>query len=154
MNMEIWIKIGKLAKEILGDAAPAPTDFSALEKTIIPEQGERQDKTFTSYQAPMEDIEVLPEYDFILQALQAGCPSIFVTGKAGTGKSTLIQWLCQQLQGCAVVAPTAIAAVNVRGDTIHSFFGLPPFAYRPRWQFYRQGQKPAGTGKCEVPDRG
>jgi ATP-dependent exoDNAse (exonuclease V) alpha subunit len=83
----------------------------------------------------MDNIEVLPEYDFILKALQAGCPSIFVTGKAGTGKSTLIQWLCRQLQGCAVVAPTAIAAVNVRGDTIHSFFGLPPAHIDPDGNF-------------------
>ena len=133
--MTVWKKINQLAKDILGDAAPVPADFSKLQEAIIPEQGERQDTTFTSYQAPMEDIEVLPEYDFILQALQAGCPSIFVTGKAGTGKSTLIQWLCQQLQGCAVVAPTAIAAVNVRGDTIHSFFGLPPSHIDPDGNF-------------------
>ncbi len=133
--MTVWDRINQFAKELLGDNAPVPTDFSALEKAIIPEQGQRQDKTFTSWQAPMEDIEVLPEYGFILQALQAGCPSIFVTGKAGTGKSTLIQWLCQQLQGCAVVAPTAIAAVNVRGDTIHSFFGLPPSHIDPDGNF-------------------
>lgn len=130
-----WDRINKLAKDLLGDNAPVPTDFSTLEKSIIPEQGQRQDKTFTSYPPPLEDIEVLPEYEFILQALQAGCPSIFVTGKAGTGKSTLIQWLCQQLQGCAVVAPTAIAAVNVRGDTIHSFFGLPPAHIDPDGNF-------------------
>jgi len=133
--MTVWDRITELAKEMLGDSAPVPRDMSEIEKLIIPEQGERQDTTFTSYQAPMEDIEVLPEYDFILQALQAGCPSIFVTGKAGTGKSTLIQWLCQQLQGCAVVAPTAIAAVNVRGDTIHSFFGLPPSHIDPDGNF-------------------
>lgn len=67
----VWDKIRKPAKGILGDAAPVPTDFSVLEKTIIPEQGERQDKTFTSYQAPTENIEVLPEYELILQTLQA-----------------------------------------------------------------------------------
>jgi ATP-dependent DNA helicase PIF1 len=133
--MDMWDKIAKLAKEMLGDSAPKPADFSKLEKKIIPEKGKRQDKTFTSYQPPQEGIEVLPEYDFILQALQAGCPSIFVTGKAGTGKSTLIQWLCQHLKGCAVVAPTAIAAVNVRGDTIHSFFGLPPSHIDPDGNF-------------------
>jgi ATP-dependent DNA helicase PIF1 len=133
--MTVWDKISQLARGILGDVAPSPADFSKLTKSIIPEQGRRQDKTFTSYPAPMADIEVLPEYEFILQALKAGCPSIFVTGKAGTGKSTLIQWLCQQLQGCAVVAPTAIAAVNVRGDTIHSFFGLPPAHIDPDGNF-------------------
>lgn len=133
--MPVWDKITKLAKDILGDTALTPANLSALQDTMIPEKGQQQPKTFTSFQSPLEDIEVLPEYDFILQALQAGCPSIFVTGKAGTGKSTLIQWLCQQLQGCAVVAPTAIAAVNVRGDTIHSFFGLPPSHIDPDGNF-------------------
>lgn len=133
--MNVWDQIRQLAKDILGDNAPSPADFSALEKTIVPEQGRKDNKTFTSYKPPPKDIEVLPEYNFILQALQAGCPSIFVTGKAGTGKSTLIQWLCLQLEGCAVVAPTAIAAVNVQGDTIHSFFGLPPSHIDPDGNF-------------------
>lgn len=131
----VWDTITKLAKDLLGETAPGPKNLSALQNKIIPESGRRQPTSFTSDQAPLEDIEVLPEYDFILQALQVGCPSIFVTGKAGTGKSTLIQWLYQQLQGCAVVAPTAIAAVNVRGDTIHSFFGLPPSHIDPDGNF-------------------
>lgn len=135
MTKNVWDKVKQLAKDVLGENVPVPTDFSALEKSIIPEQGQRQGKTFTSHQPPPEAIEVLPEYQFILQALQAGCPSIFVTGKAGTGKSTLIQWLCQQLPGCAVVAPTAIAALNVHGDTIHSFFGLPPSHIDPDGNF-------------------
>lgn len=133
--MSDWDTISKLAKDILGDKVPIPSNLSALQDKIIPETGQQKPTKFTSHQEPPEDIEVLPEYDFILQALQAGCPSIFVTGKAGTGKSTLIQWLCQQLQGCAVVAPTAIAAVNVRGDTIHSFFGLPPSHVDPDGHF-------------------
>lgn len=50
----------------------------------------------------------------------------FVTGPAGTGKSTLLQSLRARLSGRAVVvAPTGIAAMNVRGQTIHSFFRLP-----------------------------
>jgi energy-coupling factor transporter ATP-binding protein EcfA2 len=131
-----WETVARLAHELLGDAAPVPRDLSKIEKTIIPEHGKRQAKTFTSFAAPLEDIEVLPEYDFALRALQVGCPSIFVTGKAGTGKSTLIQWLCQKLEDCAVVAPTAIAAVNVQGDTIHSMFGLPPRHIDPDEDFH------------------
>jgi len=133
--MSIWEKIEKLAREILGDAAPKPKNFSKVEATIIPEHGKRQQKKYTSFAVPL-DIEVLPEYEFIYQALQQGCPSIFVTGKAGTGKSTLIQWLCRKLEGCAVVAPTAIAAINVQGDTIHSFFGLPPVHIDPDDEFH------------------
>lgn len=52
---------------------------------------------------------------------------IFVTGKAGTGKSTLLQYFREHTtKQLAVVAPTGVAAVNVRGQTIHSFFRFRP----------------------------
>ena len=38
----------------------------------------------------------------------------------------LVHWLVGQMDACAVIAPTAVAAINIGGDTIHSFFGLPP----------------------------
>jgi len=83
----------------------------------------------TRVQTP--DIEVLPEYDQVRRAVHQRVPAIFVTGKAGTGKSTLIRYLLASIKGCAVVAPTAIAALNVGGDTIHSFFGIPPATVDP-----------------------
>ena len=49
--------------------------------------------------------------------------SVFVTGRAGTGKSTLLRWLCSRSKKRPVVlAPTGIAALLVGGQTIHSFF--------------------------------
>jgi ATP-dependent DNA helicase PIF1 len=52
---------------------------------------------------------------------------LFVTGRAGTGKSTLLRALRDHIEDEAVVlAPTGLAAVNVGGQTIHSFFGFPP----------------------------
>ncbi len=52
---------------------------------------------------------------------------LFVTGRAGTGKSTLLRTLRDHITDEAVVlAPTGLAAVNVGGQTIHSFFGFPP----------------------------
>ncbi|MDR0275996.1 MAG: AAA family ATPase [Burkholderiaceae bacterium] len=105
---------------------PCPRDFSAVEAGIIPERGRRKRRKFSTFAQPAPDVEVLPEYEFVLQAMREGCPAIFVTGKAGTGKSTLIQWLRGKLDSCAVVAPTAIAAITAQGETIHSFFGLPP----------------------------
>jgi ATP-dependent exoDNAse (exonuclease V) alpha subunit len=52
---------------------------------------------------------------------------LFVTGRAGTGKSTLLRGLRDNLdQESVVLAPTGLAAVNVGGQTIHSFFGFPP----------------------------
>jgi ATP-dependent DNA helicase PIF1 len=67
-----------------------------------------------------------------LQAVQAaldGC-SIFVTGSAGTGKSRLLKLLIRQLNdkyseaAVAVTASTGIAALNIRGRTVHSFAGI------------------------------
>lgn len=58
--------------------------------------------------------------------------SLFVTGKAGTGKTTFIK-IIQKLikKNFLVLAPTGIAAMNVGGQTIHSFFGLPFEAIGP-----------------------
>lgn len=53
--------------------------------------------------------------------------NVFLCGSAGTGKSSLIQIFKEKYQGnCVVVAPTGVAAINVEGQTIHSFFMLPP----------------------------
>jgi ATP-dependent DNA helicase PIF1 len=58
--------------------------------------------------------------------------NIFVTGRAGTGKSTLLRELRSHCAGNVVVlAPTGLAAVNVRGQTIHSFFRFKPGILRP-----------------------
>jgi len=52
--------------------------------------------------------------------------TIFLTGKAGTGKTTLLQRIKQQAKKkLAVVAPTGVAAINAGGMTIHSFFQIP-----------------------------
>lgn len=52
---------------------------------------------------------------------------IFITGKAGTGKSTLLEYFRDHTtKNVAVLAPTGVAAVNVKGQTIHSFFRFKP----------------------------
>ena len=52
--------------------------------------------------------------------------SVFLTGKAGTGKTTFLKHIKQQsIKQMAVVAPTGVAAINAGGVTIHSFFQLP-----------------------------
>ena len=51
---------------------------------------------------------------------------VFVTGEAGTGKSTLLRYFRSRTRkNCAVLAPTGVAAINVAGQTIHSFFRFP-----------------------------
>ncbi len=57
---------------------------------------------------------------------------LFITGKAGTGKTTFLKSIRESCtKKMAVVAPTGVSAINAGGVTIHSFFQLPPGAYIP-----------------------
>jgi len=76
---------------------------------------------------PLDGIVVTDEYRRVRELLEGCRPVVFVTGNAGTGKSTLIQYVRATVASeLAVVAPTGVAALNVGGATIHSFFRLPP----------------------------
>ncbi|KXK36375.1 MAG: AAA family ATPase [Saprospiraceae bacterium] len=67
------------------------------------------------------------DFSGILDQLEYTRDNLFITGRAGTGKSTLLQVFRNTTRKRTVVlAPTGIAALNVRGQTIHSFFGFPP----------------------------
>jgi energy-coupling factor transporter ATP-binding protein EcfA2 len=58
--------------------------------------------------------------------------AVFLTGKAGTGKTTFLRHIKQHIpKQAAVVAPTGVAAINAGGSTIHSFFQLPFIPYLP-----------------------
>ena len=64
---------------------------------------------------------------------------IFITGKAGTGKTTFLRKLREQSpKNMAVVAPTGVAAINAGGMTIHSLFQLPVRTLIPTPQSYKQ----------------
>ena len=66
------------------------------------------------------------EFQQALQIIQYTRRSLFLTGKAGTGKSTFLRYICQNTKKKHVVlAPTGIAAINAGGSTLHSFFKLP-----------------------------
>lgn len=72
------------------------------------------------------------EYEAALKFIREDTGNLFITGRAGTGKSTLLRVLAREAgERCVVVAPTGLAAVNVGGQTIHSFFGFPPRLIRP-----------------------
>jgi ATP-dependent DNA helicase PIF1 len=62
-----------------------------------------------------------------LTFLEESNDCLFLTGRAGTGKSTLLSYFMEHTKkNVVVLAPTGVAALNVRGETIHSFFRFPP----------------------------
>ncbi len=67
-----------------------------------------------------------PEFQQAFQLLNQTSVNVFLTGKAGTGKSTFLRYICQKIhKNYIILAPTGVAAVNVGGVTIHSFFQMP-----------------------------
>lgn len=67
-----------------------------------------------------------------LNLVQFTNSSVFLTGKAGTGKSTFLKYVCKNTKKKYVVlAPTGIAAINAGGSTLHSFFKLPFHPFVP-----------------------
>src|SRR5580765_3411260 len=76
--------------------------------------------------------------------------NIFLTGKAGTGKTTFLKYIRENCpKQMAVVAPTGVAAINAGGVTIHSFFQLP---FAPFIPGQGNGRK-TSTGNEETVDR-
>jgi ATP-dependent exoDNAse (exonuclease V) alpha subunit len=68
-----------------------------------------------------------PAFERAARFLERPGGNLFVTGRAGTGKSTLLKALRDAYADRMVVlAPTGLAAINIGGQTIHSFFGFPP----------------------------
>lgn len=67
-----------------------------------------------------------------IKAIVTSRENLFITGKGGTGKSFFLRKMKEFVENCAVVAPTGIAAVNVGGTTVHSFFRLPIAPYIPK----------------------
>ncbi len=74
-----------------------------------------------------KDIDLVnPEFLQAWNLLRNTHQSVFLTGKAGTGKSTFLSYICAHIKKKFVVlAPTGIAAMNVGGMTLHSFFQMP-----------------------------
>lgn len=70
--------------------------------------------------------------DQVLSFINYTNQNIFLTGKAGTGKTTLLQKIKESTsKKMAVIAPTGVAAMNAKGTTINSFFQLPPGSFFP-----------------------
>ncbi len=85
------------------------------------------DYSTVDYESGGVKIEFNDLFQRALDIMEKTQRQIFVTGKAGTGKSTLLKYFREHTsKKVAVLAPTGVAAINVQGETIHSFFGFKP----------------------------
>jgi len=85
-------------------------------------------------------IDLNEQFRQALHIMEDTGKSVFITGRAGTGKSTLLNHFRQTTEKkVAVLAPTGVAALNVMGQTIHSFFGFKPNITPERVRIVRSG---------------
>jgi ATP-dependent exoDNAse (exonuclease V) alpha subunit len=74
-----------------------------------------------------QKIDFNPQFQKALKLMEESDKNVFITGRAGTGKSTLLEYFRSiTKKNIVVLAPTGVAAVNVSGQTIHSFFRFQP----------------------------
>ncbi|MBX3163987.1 MAG: helix-turn-helix domain-containing protein [Bacteroidetes bacterium] len=77
-------------------------------------------------------IEINSQFEQVLRFVNETQQIIFLTGKAGTGKTTLLKYVKENtFKQMAIVAPTGVAAINAGGSTIHSFFQFPFTPFLP-----------------------
>ena len=78
-----------------------------------------------------DDFVLSEEFETIVEQLENTKDHFYITGKAGSGKSTLLAYFRSVTQkNTAVLAPTGVAAIRVKGQTIHSFLAFPRRSFR------------------------
>lgn len=89
-----------------------------------------------------DNFELTKEFEDIIESIDSTDNPVFITGNAGTGKSTLLQYYIETTNDIPIIlAPTGVAAVNVGGTTIHKFFHFPPRFINLDSIFYDRGWK-------------
>jgi ATP-dependent DNA helicase PIF1 len=100
--------------------ANKPEKESPSSTALLPTQRQR-------YISESSNIEISGEFENALSLLENTSDCVFITGKAGTGKSTLLKYFVANTKKQVIVlAFTGVAALNIGGETIHSFFKFPP----------------------------
>jgi ATP-dependent DNA helicase PIF1 len=75
----------------------------------------------------VSELDINQQFQTAFNLIVESGGNVFITGRAGTGKSTFLAWLRDTAaKSLAVLAPTGVAALNVQGQTIHSFFRFKP----------------------------
>lgn len=146
MGLLDWI-LGNRSLAASSGPAPAP-DAEATAYSAAPDSAQSQPQAVgsaplaslatevTHFDAPnaeFNDAEAWESYKGVWSEVRASTRPVFLTGRAGTGKSTFLR-LARQYESnlrISVVAPTGVAAQNVEGVTIHRFFGFKLGALHP-----------------------
>ena len=93
-------------------------------------------------------IELNNQFRHALDVMEHSSKDVFITGRAGTGKSTLLDYFQHTTKKRAVVlAPTGVAALNVKGQTIHSFFRFKPNITSEQVKKLHSGDEQSNTYK-------
>lgn len=101
-----------------------PTQVFPDQKSISPKPP--VPKVINVKQAEIDDIKLSEEQVKVYDLIETTNNLFYITGKAGTGKSVLLRYfVANTRKRVVVVAPTGVAALNVGGQTIHSFFKMP-----------------------------
>lgn len=119
--------IAKLARKRPRPAAD-PAAVATRHRAYAPRSARRR-----ATRPPREPLQMNPQLEAAFAAVARAKPIVFVTGGAGTGKSTFIRELRERFpeKKSVVLAPTGVAALNAGGQTIHSFCQLPLRAVTP-----------------------
>ncbi len=105
----------------------------------------------TNTKQKQPQIEINEQFRQALDIMENGNRSIFITGRAGTGKSTLLDYFRTiTKKKVAVLAPTGVAALNVKGQTIHSFFRFKPGITPDRVKKLRSDNKETIYHKLDI----
>lgn len=89
------------------------------------EKAAKKDRAVRRHETETLTPELNDRFRDALRLMEETDDSLFITGKAGTGKSTLLSYFCRVTgKQPVILAPTGVAALNVRGQTIHRFFNF------------------------------
>ena len=92
-----------------------------------------------------------PELELAVQFIEKTNRNLFITGKAGTGKTTFLHKIKNKsLKRMVIVAPTGVAAINAKGVTIHSFFQMPFGPILPNQTHNSQQQRRYSKTKIDI----
>ena len=121
-----WVIFLVVIFYIVSRASNKGGSSNAVKNQVIVRPPTRLSKKLNEDQVYIENIKLSAEQEKLFERIENSKDHFFVTGKAGTGKSVLLQYLkYKSAKRLVVGAFTGVAALNVGAQTLHSLFGLP-----------------------------